>query len=1333
MMIKDPEKGKEEIRGYSNDIKVEAATDGKEIELEESKLGKTTTEEIEPMIPKIIVKLKPKTGLYLVAPHGEMIATTQKTLIVKSKKFEAHIGEPIYLLQDKVCYGIITLKEPREITPIEFEKLREKHQITDEEAFKHWGWKKDTPLFAYEFRIEEIWDPPLPVKIPQGIQVFVDAKNIKFQDVKNLTILDLFDYAGVAISEELFAEVTEELFNRNLFKSQVFQLIRGWISDYDVNKPNDRQLGDDYRIVLGWYSSLKRGKKLFKKVGDEKKEITLEDCKELGLKIFKEMIRRGFTFNKPETYKKHARELYEWIISQVGEKNVPFKDKEEKAKTVPEPKKIERPDLEDVDDVYAASLSDEDLLALDKQLHEIFKEIGKVTEPLENAHIFVWKEMRKRKLPHDIQDGLTRETSLEVIEYPEPEQGEPQKISLEEFAKNIKLQEVLEAFPDHILIDDPIHVYLCGRVVNEGEIPSSHDLDLLFKQGWYHVPTVKTFLDEVSKRNPEVSKRLHFVWDSAGPHIGYCYDEKTEVLTRKGWLPFSLLTSGEEVLTLNLNTEKAEYQKCISHAFDYDGTMVQIKNQNNFDLKVNPPHRLLLFERHTKSPFFRLAREKVTHHLIRRDIPWIGKEEEIFILPTYAKTWEIRHRRGDRIWTSSHRYFKPEQSFPMDLWLKFFGFWVTEGWTTEREIGLAQNEGSTLQEMEKTLKTLGIHYWKDSHRKNVQLHIKDRQLWSYLKSFGKNREKRIPQEYLELSERQLKILKEAMLKGDGTQCGNWRFFTSSKLLADNMQELMQKTGSAAQIKYRPERETFEVYESNDRFFRLRKESYLEVPYRGKIYCAEVPNLTLFVRRNGKACWSGNTVPMYRLAFIRVGPDEMKKTSPFEFLAVAGPQVFKPYIGMKPKSGFEKNEFWDIKEMWEKWAKNYIDKGIVIQKKFDGMRFEIHCKGQEIKCFTEDRQRDRATVFKKSIAEILKHKKVDSFIVDAEMVEYACGTKITNRPDLCEQMPREEMIKWIGAERKEMDDENVVFHIHDCTFLDGEALNEKGYVDRWNAISKIFSELKHWKKVEGTETHDMRGFFSLAKKYRSLTNSEGIVAKASDSKYPIKYSGENRTAEWAKLKNLKEIDVMVWKVIQKKTSAGKPLNQWLYECVFSIPCADESKYREKDVVKIQGKCYLWIGRSYATGEKVSPGTIIIVRPIRVAEFKDPKGKLYYTWMFPYYDGKHPAKTAPDSIDVVKKLIAIGTGPGKEKLSTQVFDLPVCPFWNDSQICILKERFKLPRDELSEIKVQYLRFPVVCRFANHYKCRYLKKYYYGYRTWETKSVCDEDDLNLTGEED
>ncbi len=485
---------------------------------------------------------------------------------------------------------------------------------------------------------------------------------------------------------------------------------------------------------------------------------------------------------------------------------------------------------------------------------------------------------------------------------------------------------------------------------------------------------------------------------------------------------------------------------------------------------------------------------------------------------------------------------------------------------------------------------------------------------------------------------------------------------------------------------------------------------------------------------------GLAVPLYRLTFKKVSKSEMRRRSPFEFLGEK-PILFRPSIGMKPKSGLHKNEFFDVKEMWEKWGRKYIDKGVVVQKKYDGMRFQVHVKGNKVSCFTEDRKRDRASVFKKSIKELLGKKKADEFILDAEMVEYDChGKEVKNNLErFCDPLKREDMIKWIGAERKGLDDENVVFHIHDCLMINDEPIHNKGYLERWKAIGKIIPpNLKHWSRVPSILATNMKEFFRAVDKLRSLPGSEGVVCKVADSPYIIKFKGENRPDFWSKLKNLKEIDVMVVKVIQKKTKEGKPLNQYMYEAAFRIPCKMMEKFRGDQVFKKDGKCYAMIGRTYATGEKCKPGDIITVRPIKIDHFEDEKtGKIWYVWMFPLFAGKHPSKTEPDSLDVVQKIERAGTGPTPEqrvRLSKLIFKLEPCPFWEDSSVCPLRERFFIPRDkeknklssdEVEEIDIEYLKFPIVCPFANLYKCRFVKPYYYGIKRFKVKAVKEEEE--------
>jgi len=112
-----------------------------------------------------------KNGLYLVERHARLIISRRKTLIIKAKKFEGHINEPLYLLAKNKVYGIIVLKEPKKITLEEFKTLFKKHLITDTERKKWWNNTKE--FFAYDFELKKIFRPPLNWKYKKGVQNFV--------------------------------------------------------------------------------------------------------------------------------------------------------------------------------------------------------------------------------------------------------------------------------------------------------------------------------------------------------------------------------------------------------------------------------------------------------------------------------------------------------------------------------------------------------------------------------------------------------------------------------------------------------------------------------------------------------------------------------------------------------------------------------------------------------------------------------------------------------------------------------------------------------------------------------------------------------------------------------------------------------------------------------------------------------------------------------------------------------------------------------------------------------------------------------------------------------
>jgi len=126
----------------------------------------------------IFTKPTEHSGLYLVEPHAELIWTEAKITIVKSKKFEAHIGDPLYLISDKQCWGVIKLSEPKEIDKKIFKETYKDHLIEEHERKEWWG--DSFELFSYEVELIEKYDKPRKVEIPAGIQVFINPESITF-------------------------------------------------------------------------------------------------------------------------------------------------------------------------------------------------------------------------------------------------------------------------------------------------------------------------------------------------------------------------------------------------------------------------------------------------------------------------------------------------------------------------------------------------------------------------------------------------------------------------------------------------------------------------------------------------------------------------------------------------------------------------------------------------------------------------------------------------------------------------------------------------------------------------------------------------------------------------------------------------------------------------------------------------------------------------------------------------------------------------------------------------------------------------------------------------
>ncbi len=348
-----------------------------------------------------------------------------------------------------------------------------------------------------------------------------------------------------------------------------------------------------------------------------------------------------------------------------------------------------------------------------------------------------------------------------------------------------------------------------------------------------------------------------------------CYDKKTEILTKDGWKLFKDLKGNEEVATLNPKTNELEYQRIQRKVkYKYDGQMVHFKNKR-INLMVTPNHKIWAKKitnhqkghSHTKKFEFEEASNllKKEHIQVKSISKWRGKEKKYFRLPKIKK--------------KKYSHLSQITKISMDLWLEFLGYYISEGsfCYNNGHHGVFLSQSKKSKHFKKIEKCLNKMPYKWNYN-NKSFRTSNKQLYHYLKQLGKAKNKFIPQEFLHLPQRQLRILFNALICGDGTiRDKQYKYFTISERLVNNIQELGLKLGYSINTvkeirKNNPRRNTFGRFD----LYSLRinggsKISWVKgnqsslKKYNGYVYCVTVPKYhILCVKREGKIIFSGNS-------------------------------------------------------------------------------------------------------------------------------------------------------------------------------------------------------------------------------------------------------------------------------------------------------------------------------------------------------------------------------------------------------------------------------------------------------------------------------------------
>jgi len=367
------------------------------------------------------------------------------------------------------------------------------------------------------------------------------------------------------------------------------------------------------------------------------------------------------------------------------------------------------------------------------------------------------------------------------------------------------------------------------------------------------------------------------------PEIGdkfACFSSDHEVLTENGWKFVNTITIKDKVACL-INKKKLEYHHPNQvQSYDYKGKMYNVES-DKVSLLVTPNHRMYTGNCHRKNYSIRRADEiygKMRSYQNNAD-EWVPENcLKTFKLPGYENL--------------------PELELDLEVWCIFFGIWIAEGSCSisylntggikSRQVSISANKPRVKKILNECMKILGFKY--NYHMEKGEFNkwfCNDLRLIYYLYPLSVGAiNKYLPEWCFNISKEHSQKLIYGMTLGDGDfmkDTTTIRYYTSSIRLRDDFQRLCLHSGWGCNYYLKSESGSLggnidgRQIISNEKHWILTicksqtkplVNKYLKdgkqldswVDFDDKVYCCTVPTKdgVIFVRRNGKSIWSGNS-------------------------------------------------------------------------------------------------------------------------------------------------------------------------------------------------------------------------------------------------------------------------------------------------------------------------------------------------------------------------------------------------------------------------------------------------------------------------------------------
>ena len=353
-----------------------------------------------------------------------------------------------------------------------------------------------------------------------------------------------------------------------------------------------------------------------------------------------------------------------------------------------------------------------------------------------------------------------------------------------------------------------------------------------------------------------------------------CHCEKTEVLTENGWRGWTDYDGKSLLGTMNPLTHRLEFQAPTAlQRFEYKGLMYNIEHRS-LDFSLTPNHRMYLRK-------WDESHKWLTPNYSFEPIENIGWYAGLPYATTgYAGTELTRLKIGN-------------QDYAGDDFVSLIALIISDGWVSSsikcgiNRLSFCCFNPKRVDKIKQLAQKLELHempgrpgvwMWNNAE---LSRWLKGN---AYTSDNYKSPFKAIPPILKCCSERQIKLFLDFYGDQHIDAEGNQSFYSSSKRIIDDLQELLLRVGKRASIYERGPRTTTMkdgriihrdnctkeitlVVRKTDRLSIDRKKNIYQEDYNGEVFCATVPNSLLITRKNNKVLISGNSCTGFGVGFV----------------------------------------------------------------------------------------------------------------------------------------------------------------------------------------------------------------------------------------------------------------------------------------------------------------------------------------------------------------------------------------------------------------------------------------------------------------------------------